>query len=83
MSVCVLIFRSIHDVLKAEKMMNEQDIPLRLIPVPKEVSADCGMGIQVSCEELDKIRNLLSNADERLLGVYKLEGTAFKPVREK
>jgi hypothetical protein len=47
---CVLIFSSIHQVMRAEKFLKGKGIEIDLIPVPREVSSDCGIAIELSKE---------------------------------
>ena len=50
----ILLFPSIHYVLKAEKILKKQGVPLELIPVPKELSGDCGMALRIEEDSLQK-----------------------------
>jgi len=50
-SKVLLIFQSIHHVLAAEKALKAAGIPPDLVPVPKEISPDCGMAITVAPAE--------------------------------
>lgn len=43
-----LIFATIHDVLKAEKRLKEKGLAIELMPIPRNLSSDCG-----SCIRLD------------------------------
>ena len=43
---CVAIFHSIHRVMKAEKVLKEKRLDILLTPVPRSLSADCGMVIR-------------------------------------
>ena len=45
---CVLIFASIHHVMKAEKLLKGKGVKISLIPVPREISSDCGVAIELS-----------------------------------
>jgi class 3 adenylate cyclase len=45
---CVAIFHSIHRVMKAEKVLQGQPLDIALIPVPRQLSAECGMAIRFS-----------------------------------
>ena len=56
MSRVLLIFQSIHHVLAAEAALKESGLPCELVPVPKEISPDCGMAITV--EQADGARAL-------------------------
>ncbi len=45
---CVFVFESIHRVMKAEKLLKGRGIKIDLIPVPREISSDCGVAIELS-----------------------------------
>ena len=45
---CVFIFESVHRVMKAEKLLKGKGIKIDLIPVPREISSDCGVAIELS-----------------------------------
>jgi len=47
---CVFIFESIHRVMKAEKLLKGKGIKIDLIPVPREISSDCGVAIELSAD---------------------------------
>ena len=44
----VFVFESIHRVMKAEKLLKGKGIKIDLIPVPREISSDCGVAIELS-----------------------------------
>lgn len=47
MEHCVVLYRSIHDVLCAERALLASRLWHDLVPVPKELSADCGMAVEL------------------------------------
>ena len=51
-----LIFHSIHNVMLAEELLLQADIPVDMIPVPRELSSDCGMSLDCNLSDLDKIK---------------------------
>ncbi|RLB70757.1 MAG: hypothetical protein DRH03_06710 [Deltaproteobacteria bacterium] len=51
-----LIFHSIHNVMLAEELLLDADIQVDMIPVPRELSSDCGMSLACRLSDLDKIR---------------------------
>ncbi|MEA3332068.1 MAG: DUF3343 domain-containing protein [Pseudomonadota bacterium] len=51
-----LIFHSIHNVMLAEELLIKAGIPVDMIPVPREISSDCGMSLACCSTDLDKIR---------------------------
>jgi hypothetical protein len=46
-----LLFRSIHDVLRAEKALKKTAAIFELAPVPRQISSECGVCIK-SAESL-------------------------------
>lgn len=45
---CVIVFESVHRVMKAEKLLKGKRIKVDVIPVPREISSDCGVAIELS-----------------------------------
>ena len=39
----VILFKSVSYALKAEKILKAEKLPHKLIPVPKQISSDCGI----------------------------------------
>ena len=44
---CVIILSSIHRVMKAEKLLKGKGLNVDLIPMPREISSDCGVAIEL------------------------------------
>jgi hypothetical protein len=77
--LCAFTFLSVHDVLRAEKLLLEAGVKLRLIPVPSQVNPDCGLAVQVACGEVEQARRVLAPLSARVTGCHRLEGAAFTP----
>lgn len=58
----ILIFRGTHQVLSAEKRLKKAGVPMRLIPVPKWLSSDCGLAIRIHVGDRGRARAVLSAA---------------------
>ena len=58
----ILIFRGTHQVLSAEKHLKRKGVPMRLIPVPRSLSSDCGLAIRIFPPDREKAREVLSLA---------------------
>ena len=67
----VFVFHSIHDVMKAEKSLKSSGIPIDIIPVPKQVSSDCGMAISLEEEYKIRVQDILVEHNIEIKGVYK------------
>jgi hypothetical protein len=55
----VFVFESIHRVMKAEKLLKGKGIKIDLIPVPREISSDCGVAIELSDDLEEEAFHLL------------------------
>lgn len=51
----VILFKSVSYVLKAEKLLKQNGLPCKLIPVPKRISSDCGVCLRIEVKTKDKI----------------------------
>jgi len=52
---CVALFDSVSLVMKAEKVLQEARVPYKIIPVPKSISADCGVCVRFLLEHKETI----------------------------
>lgn len=50
---------STHFVMKLEKLLQNFQIWCRIIPLPSEISAGCGLSIRVELSDKDKIDKIL------------------------
>jgi hypothetical protein len=67
---CVLLLESIHQVIRAEKFLKEKGFPINLIPVPRQISSDCGVAIELPWEEKEKVKLKLEEGHIPILGFY-------------
>jgi hypothetical protein len=43
----ILLFQSIHQVMRAESIISKKGYSYQIIPVPSEYSSECGMCIEI------------------------------------
>jgi len=58
--VTILTFQSVHQVIKADKLLASQGIVCKIIPVPEQISSECGMCIETNTNNHQLIDNLLT-----------------------
>ncbi|MBI1920715.1 MAG: DUF3343 domain-containing protein [Geobacter sp.] len=58
----VAIFNSVHRVMKAEKLLKEQRLPILLIPAPRALRADCGLAIRYADADRQAVEGHLVKA---------------------
>ena len=73
----VAIFNSVHRVMKAEKLLKENSLPILLIPAPRALSSDCGLAIRYAAADRTQVEELLASA--RLLPeeIYLKDGKSY------
>jgi hypothetical protein len=53
MKTAILLFESVHKVLKAEQVLITNQILHEIIPTPRDVSSSCGISIRVNIAMVD------------------------------
>ena len=74
----VAIFHSIHRVLKAEKILKEAGVDFLLIPVPRQLTADCGLALRFSPQARACLLGVLADADLTPAEIYQRRGDAYR-----
>ncbi len=57
-----LLFFTIHDVLRAEKALKGHHVDMELVPVPRNLSSDCGMCIKLR-GDLDGVKPYINGIE--------------------
>jgi len=79
----VATFHSTHAVMRAEKILKEAGLEeVRLIPVPRQVSSDCGVTVRFLLSDLERARELLMALEEDLEGIHTRTGEGWEAVYE-
>ncbi|MDT8420015.1 MAG: DUF3343 domain-containing protein [Desulfuromonadales bacterium] len=73
----VAIFHSVHRVMKAEKILKQKHAPMLLIPVPRQLTADCGLAIRYAEADRDLVEGVLKRAAMSPVEVFQKRGADF------
>ncbi|PNU18545.1 hypothetical protein C2E25_17110 [Geothermobacter hydrogeniphilus] len=76
----VAIFHSIHRVMKAEKLLKSADADILLIPVPRQLSSDCGLAIRIAAEDRARVLALLDEARLSPVELHKKQEGGFESL---
>ena len=68
----VITFHTTAAAIAMEKLCRAQGLPGRLIPVPRELTADCGMAWRASCGDEAALRALVEREALEADGFYTL-----------
>jgi hypothetical protein len=66
----VFIFESVHRVMRAEKMLKGRGIIADLIPVPREISSDCGVAVEVDIGSGEEAMHVFEQNKLSMAGCY-------------
>lgn len=72
MSRIYLLFRSTHETLKAESVLQAAALPCRVVQKPSDIRSDCGLAVRVLEEARDGALATLKAASIEPRGVYSL-----------
>ncbi|OHB33852.1 MAG: hypothetical protein A2X84_10740 [Desulfuromonadaceae bacterium GWC2_58_13] len=76
----VAIFHSIHRVMKAEKALKQERVDILLIPVPRQLTSDCGLAIRYPEQERNRVLLVLLREDLLPAELYSYTGKEFRRV---
>jgi hypothetical protein len=71
---------TIHRVLKAESLLKERSVPVRVEVAPRQLSADCGMVVTVRREDLTAVLGLFEGASLSFEGLYRRAGAGYEEI---
>ncbi len=58
----VVLFYSTSGAIRAEKLAKEAGLTVKLIPVPRHLSSDCGVCLRCESADVQTVRSLLERA---------------------
>lgn len=76
----IVTIDSTHLVMKVEKILIDNGVDIRVIPLPGELKASCGLSLKANIDDAHKILKLLieNNIDEKTFNFYLCEKSGFK-----
>lgn len=75
----ITTFYSTHLALKFENLLKKNDLTIKIIPVPRQISASCGLAGRAFSEDYDKIVKLIEDTSFDIEEIYELiDGEYYK-----
>lgn len=68
----VITFHTTTEAMAMEKVCKQTQTPGRLIPVPREISAGCGLAWCAALDEKEKIRQVMKEMDIQEQDMYEI-----------
>lgn len=67
---CIATFDTTHMALRFEKICRNAGYNVRIIPVPRDLSASCGFACNFPCSELELLRELAAEARVEIAAIH-------------
>jgi len=68
----VVLFYSTSGALQAEKLLKKEGVTTKLIPVPRQLSSDCGICLRFEQSKETRVRVILEEGEVEIQGIYPL-----------
>lgn len=69
----VVLFHGLQAVLRAEKILQKEQLTVKLVPTPRQFSSDCGVALRFTWSDLEKVRARLAQAKVEIAVIHPLE----------
>lgn len=70
---CVVTFHVTQHALLFEKVMKEFKYPIKLMPVPRQISSSCGIAAKIPCDKKEEILTLCNEKNLSFDAFHKIE----------
>ena len=68
----VVIFYSTSAAIRAESLTKKANLKIKLIPIPRHLSSDCGVCLRFNNEDKPKIEKILQDGKVEYENIYKI-----------
>ncbi len=69
----VVLFHSTQAAIKAESALLRAEVPVQLIPTPRQLSADCGTALRFSWSQRDVVEDMLKQMNVEYQGIFPMQ----------
>lgn len=70
---CLATFDTTNSALSFEKTCRGSGLSVRIVPVPRKLSASCGLACSYPCEDDAKVRAVAQENDIEVAGYHQLD----------
>lgn len=68
----IATFDTTHNALRFEKTLKQNKIELTVMPVPREISASCGLAVKFELQSIDKVKKLVYDKEIQVKSYYEI-----------
>ncbi len=68
----LIAFDSVHQAIRAEQLLLKADVPVEMVPTPREISASCGQSVRFPAGSAAAVLALLERENIAFRGIYSI-----------
>ena len=68
----LIAFDSVHQAIRAEQLLLKADVPVEMVPTPREISASCGQSVRFPTGSAAVVLALLERENIVFRGIYSI-----------
>ena len=68
----VILGYSTSHIMHMERLLGDAQVRCRVVPVPRQVSSNCGLCLQIDMDDLDAVTRILDEHDVPNEGIHTL-----------
>ena len=68
----VIIVQSTSHAIRMEKLLQAREMTCKLIPVPRQISSDCGVCIRILRQDIKAARQAVQGAQMEIQGIHNI-----------
>lgn len=76
----ILVFKNTLDSIKAEKFLKDNSIEMTIMPTPTGITQSCGISIKINPDNIDKIKELITENKLTVKTVFGREESAYRRI---
>lgn len=65
-----VVVYSTSQAIKIEKLLQELNIPSKMVPVPRQISSDCGVCLRIAAEDIPGVEGALARSRIEIQGIF-------------
>ncbi len=69
----VVLFYTNSASIRAEKILRQENLTVKLIPTPRELSSDCGVALRFDWDQAERVRTSMDAAHVENAGIHEMD----------
>ena len=69
----VVLFYTNSASIRAEKILRQENLTVKLIPTPRELSSDCGVALRFDWDQAEHVKALMDAARVENAGIHEMD----------